>query len=78
MAKFLLSTKSDTPAVPDFPVKCVACENSHNGDLQKAIDDGWHISVYETIYGHKQFAGCPVHYKEWDKESLSFFKSVTN
>lgn len=60
---------------PSFPLQCVACGNSHNGDLDKSISDGWHISVFDSsTQGLIQYAGCPLHTKEWDAKAIEFLK----
>ena len=64
-----------TDIYPTFPLKCVACSATHDGDIVKAIEDGWHASVYETGSGGLvQFAGCPDHRIEYERESLAFLK----
>jgi hypothetical protein len=65
------------PIYPTFPIKCVACPATHGGDINQAIADGWHVTVYDThSQGRVQFAGCPLHFNEWDSESLAFAKGA--
>jgi len=60
---------------PTFPTACVACLKTHQGPIDKAIDEGWHFTVFELKLGERvQFAGCPEHFEEWDGASLSFSK----
>jgi len=60
---------------PTLPLKCIACDAIHDGNIDKAIDDGWHAIVYVTrSQGRVQFAGCPLHYDEWNSKSLAFIK----
>lgn len=59
---------------PIFSLKCVACSAVHDGDLDKAVTDGWHITVYQLENGQVQFAGCPAHTEDWDNASLGFLK----
>lgn len=64
-----------TDIYPTFPLKCVACPAIHNGDIVRAIDDGWHASVYDVRNrGLVQFAGCPRHTAEYERESLAFLR----
>lgn len=63
------------PLWPTFPLKCVACEATHIGNLDQAIADGWHITVYDTrTQGQIQFVGCPLHTEEWEGEGMAFLK----
>ena len=67
------------PLYPTFPLRCVACPARHDGNIDRAIDDGWHVIVYDTrSQGHVQFAGCPVHFSEFEGESLAFLKEKTH
>lgn len=67
---------TDKLLYPTFPLKCVACEAVHGGHIDKAIDDGWHVTVFDTKSdGLVQFAGCPEHFQEWDSTALSYLKS---
>jgi len=61
---------------PEFPLKCVACSQTHDGPIDDAIEDGWHVTVYDTkSEGQVQFAGCADHYDAWNTEALSFARS---
>jgi len=63
---------------PAFPLKCVACTATYDGNIAKAIDDGWNFCVYGTSQGFVQFAGCPLHGTEYEAKSLAFLKSKTD
>lgn len=64
---------------PTFPLKCVACAATHDGNITRAIDDGWNFAVYDIrSRGHVQFAGCPAHFSEFEGESLAFLREKTS
>jgi hypothetical protein len=63
---------------PAFPLKCVACAATHDGGIDKAVDDDWNFCVYCTSQGIVQFAGCPLHSSEFEAQSLAFLKSRTD
>lgn len=66
------------PFYPSYPLKCVACEREHIGDINKAVDDGWYVTVYQTkSEGLVQFAGCPGHHEEQENASMAFIREKT-
>lgn len=59
--------------MPEFPIKCAACPATHNGGVSKAVDDGWHFSVFcITSQGRVQFAGCPEHATEYEQQMTNW------
>jgi len=62
---------------PTFPLKCVSCNASHSGDISKAIDEGWSVTVFDTkLEGIVQFAGCPHHFDDAQGSALSYARKL--
>ena len=71
--------ENTTIIYPTFPLKCVVCAATHDGNIDQAIDDGWNFAIYDTRSGGRvQFAGCPAHFSEFERESLAFLKGKTS
>ena len=64
---------------PKFPLKCVSCDATHAGNIDKAIDDGWHAVVFDTKSdGLVQFAGCPLHFDDFDGKALAYMRGKSS
>jgi len=62
---------------PKFPLKCRYCDATHEGGIDKAIDDGWNFSVLDTVpHGIVQLAGCPNHKKEIASGIIEYMESL--